>query len=163
MGKLSNILAAGGYRGESLQTVWNSTPAADESLPLPTGEYVAMAERGELKSSQHGTPGYSLTFRIVNGEFAGRKLWLDCWLTPAAIPLTKRDLAKLDINDLAQLDDPLPQGYRCRLRVTLRRDDDGTERNRITRFDVLGIDPPTVDPFAPTAAPLPEGGDNVPF
>ena len=43
-----------------------------------------------------------------------------------------------------------PGCIRCNVRVALRRDDDGTEYNRVRRFDVLGIDEPVRDPFAPT-------------
>jgi hypothetical protein len=34
--------------------------------------------------------------------------------------------------------------------VTLRRNDDGTEFNRVARFDVVAVEPPTPEPFAPT-------------
>jgi len=49
----------------------------------------------------------------------------------------------------AMLDRPLPPGIVCTVRVIVRRDDDGTERNRVQRFEVLRIDEPKADPFAP--------------
>jgi hypothetical protein len=39
--------------------------------------------------------------------------------------------------------------------VALRRDDQGVERNHVMRFDVLRVDPPRPEPFAPLAEPGP--------
>ncbi len=39
----------------------------------------------------------------------------------------------------------------CRVKLTVRQDDDGTERNRVRSFDVIRIEPPEVDPFHPEA------------
>jgi len=81
------------------------------------------------------------------------------WLTPAALPMSKRDLGKLGVTSIEQLEQPLPAGIRCTVKLALRRSDDGGEYNRVRSFDVIGIDAdPTADPdFAPgtTAA---EGG-----
>jgi hypothetical protein len=75
--------------------------------------------------------------------------WDDLWLTPAALPLAKRDLGKLGVTSLEQLERPLPPGIRARVRVTLRKDDTGAEYNRVKSFDVVGIDAPAADAFAP--------------
>ena len=40
---------------------------------------------------------------MIDGDFQGRKLWLDCWLTPAALPQSKRDLAKLSVEPIQDL------------------------------------------------------------
>ena len=70
----------------------------------------------------------------------------------------------------------------------MRRDDDGNERNRVKSFEVIGLDEPEADPFAPEGdgdsdlGPMPtlptdpapalpimakadpeKGGDSVPF
>jgi len=156
MGKLSDILTAGGFGGDDFSNAWQNTQAADEFRPLPPGEYVCHADRGELKAARTGTPSYSLTFKVIEGEHTGRLVWLDLFLTPAALPMAKRDLAKLGIDDPAKLELPLPLGMRCKVRVAVRKDDDGTERNRVVRFEVVGIDKPEVDPFAPET----EGGDH---
>ena len=84
-------------------------------------------------------------------HFAGRRFWHDLWLTPAALPMTKRDLAKLGVASLDQLEKPIPQGIRCKVKLALRRDDDGNEHNRVQLFTVIGVDAPEVDPFAPSA------------
>ena len=93
---LSDILSQGSQ--QQLHDAWNSTEAADEFKPLPPGEYLARIVTGELFTAKtKGTPGYKLTFRVVDGEHAGRQFWHDVWLTPAALPMAKRDLAKLGV------------------------------------------------------------------
>lgn len=147
--KLTDILAAAGG-GDNFRNRWDTTEAADDFGPLPASEYLARIEAGELEASRtRNTPGYKLTFIVIEGEFAGRKFWHDIWLTDAALPMAKRDLGKLGVTSLEQLEQPLPQGIVCRVRLTLRTDDDGTQRNRVRTFDVVRIDPPTAEPFAP--------------
>jgi len=150
MTSLSDILATGGG-GDDLRDLWNNTDAAGELGPLPPGEYVADLVAGELETSRtKSTPGYKMTFTIVEPvEFVGRRFWHDCWLTPAALPQTKRDLAKIGVQSLDQLERPLPARMRCRVKLALRRDDDGNERNRIRGFEVVGIVLPEIDAFAP--------------
>jgi hypothetical protein len=143
--KLTDILH--GTTRDDLARAWDQTEAAADLGPLPRGQYTALILSGEPTASRRDTPGYKLTFQVSDGEFTGRRFWHDLWLTPAALPMTKRDLLKLGVQSLDQLDRPLPPGIRCRVRLTLQRDDDGTERNRVQSFDVIGIDPP--DPFAP--------------
>jgi hypothetical protein len=99
-----------------------------------------------------------LTFTVDDGEHKGRKLWHTAWLTPAALPMTKRDLAKLGVTSLDMLERPLPTGFVCDVKVVVRADDDGTERNRVATFDVVEIlaDPTADDDFASPASD--EGG-----
>ena len=149
MGKLSDILSNGS--GEELRRKWDETEAAEEFGPLPSGEYVARIIAGELFTGRtNGTLGYKLTFRVIEGDHTGRQFWHDIWLTRAALSMAKRDLGKLGITGLEQLERPLPPGIRCSVKLVLRRDDDGSEYNRVRRFDVLGIDEPERDAFAPT-------------
>jgi len=181
---LSDILAAGGGSGDDFRDLWNNTEAAGEMGPLPPGEYLADIISGELEASRtKATPGYKLVFSVVEPvEFAGRRFWHDCWLTAAALPQTKRDLAKIGVTSLDQLERPLPARIRCRVKLALRRDDDGNERNRVRSFEVVGIVEPERDAFAPTDATptdgtppataaedtagptdTPEAGDGIPF
>ena len=60
--------------------------------------------------------------------------------------------ASSGIAELDQLEQPLPPGIRCRVKLALRKDDDGREFNRVRRFDVEGIDTPEPDVYAPPAA-----------
>ncbi|MCG3179633.1 MAG: hypothetical protein BIFFINMI_01974 [Phycisphaerae bacterium] len=150
--RLSDILA--NVNRDSLAQAFDAAKPAGDFVPLPAGEYVAHIVSGEcFTSRQNETPGYKLTFKVIEGEYAGRQVWHDIWLTPAAMPMAKRDLGKLGITTLDQLDRPLRQGIRCRVRVTVRQDDGQADYNRVRSFDVLGVDTPGPDPFAPAAQP----------
>jgi hypothetical protein len=147
---LSDILAAGSDR-DQLSKQWAEVKAADDfGKALPRGEYIARIEKGELfQAKVKGTPGYKLTIRVIEGEYTGRKFWLDIWLTEANLPNAKRDLGKLGVTSLDQLESPLPQGIRCRVMLVVRKDDDGTDRNEVRFFEVVGVDSPEPNPFAP--------------
>ncbi len=145
--KLTDILHNGDR--DSLTRAWQSTAAAAEFAPLPKGEYTFRVLAGELFTAKSGTPGYKITLEVTEGEFQGRRAWADWWLTLAAMPMTKRDLAKLGIEALYQLERPLPPGILIRGKLVLRTDDDGNERNRLVRFDFIGIEPG--DAFEPPA------------
>lgn len=135
--KLTDILKAA---APSLTNAWNRKEAADDFSPIPTGTYVARLLDGELNNARSGTPGYKLSFRILEGEHEGRRFWHDVWLTEAALPMAKRDLAKIGIKKLEQLEQPVPKGIRVEVNLALRRDDDGNEFNRVRSFKVLGVD-----------------------
>src|SRR6056297_3229104 len=124
MGKLTDILAAHGTL-DTIESAWGTTEAASEYDLLPKGEYVADIVKGDVIQSQSkGTPGYRLTFEVAEGDHQGRRFWHECWLTPAAMSRSKRDLAKLGVTDLAQLEKPLPAVFRCRVKLVVRRDED---------------------------------------
>ena len=149
--RLSDILANNG--DDDFKNLWDSTEATGEMAPLPAGEYIAHIVDGKLDcSTKKGTPGYNVTFKVLVGDYFGRIFWDTYWLTPAALPQTKRDLAKLGITSLEQLEQPLPKYIRCKCKLALRRDDEGNERNRLKSFEVIGLDKPEDDPFAPGAA-----------
>ncbi len=151
---LTDILHEGDR--QCLSRAWGETQAAEDFTPLPSGEYVARIVSGELFTSKtKGTPGYRLAFRALEGDHQGRQFWHDVWLTPAALPMAKRDLGKLGVTALEQLEKPLPPGIRCKVKLAVRRDDDGSEHNRVRHFDVIGIDSPEQDPFAPIDGPHP--------
>lgn len=148
MGKLSDILQNG--QADAIREAWDSTAAAGELEPLPPGEYIAHIVAGTLENAKtRGTPGFKMTFRVCEGPHAGRQFWHDIWLTEAALPMAKRDFAKIGITSLAQLENPLPRGIRCKCKLTLQRADDGAEFNRVRSFLVVGIDEPEADAFAP--------------
>lgn len=144
-----------------LENLWKTTAAATDRLPIPAGEYECIIDRGELSESRNKTLGYKLSLSVRSGEYAGRKLWLDIWLSEAALPMAKRDLSKLGIASLDQLEGPLPGGIIVRAKVALRRDDDGNEFNRITRFEVIAIEPPDEDPFSPDSEKEGEVGTDI--
>jgi len=147
--RLTDILAGD---TDQIRDQWTRTEAAQDFAPLPSGTYEAHVQAAELFNAGTGTPGVKLTFRVAEGEHAGRFVWYDCWLTQAALPQTKRDCAKLGIAQLEQLENGAiqPGRIRCTVRVALRRDDDGEAYNRVRGFAVLRIDEAERDAFAPT-------------
>lgn len=138
-----------GNERDSLARAWDETEAATSFDPLPTGTYEARVVSGELINSKSGTPGFEMKFRVLEGEFKDRLFWTTLWLTPAALPMAKRDLAKLGVTALEQLERPIPPGIRVRLKVALRKDDNGAEYNRVKAFEVLGVDSIEDEAFPP--------------
>jgi hypothetical protein len=155
--KLSDILL--NSEREKLGRIWDSTKAADDLKPLPNGEYRCTVAHGELFNSKKDTPGYKLKLVVLDGEHADRVVWHDIWLSEAALPMAKRDLGKLEITSLEQLDRPLPEGIIVKARVAIRKNDDGAEYNRVVRFDLVGIEPPEPEPFAPSSNGKPSEPD----
>jgi hypothetical protein len=149
--KLTDILCAGDR--DRLTNAWEQARAAEDFGPLPKGEYIARFTEGGLSTAKTGTPSYKLTFQVVEGEHAGQRFWHDIYLTEAAMPMAKCDLGKLGVTDLAQLDHPFPEGFKCKVQVSLRRGDDGSERNKVNRFEVIAFEPPEPDAFAPADVP----------
>jgi hypothetical protein len=145
--RLSDILM--NSERDQLEQAWSTTKAADDLKPLPAGEYRCRVAGGELFNSRSGTPGYKLTMEVIEGDHTGRRIWHDIWLSKPAMPMAKRDLAKLGVQSLSQLESPLPRGIVVAAKVALRNGDDGSEFNRIIRFEVVEIMQPPPDPFAP--------------
>ena len=158
-GRLSQILSGGSV---NFHKIWHATDAAVEFAPLPRGVYLCHVTGGELASSRtNRTPGYKLEFTVIEGDVKGRKLWIYLWLTPAALPATKRDLAKLGITSPEQMEQQLPRWIRCNVTAVVRKGDDGIERNEVRGFEMLGIDKPEPDAFAPlsTVAAVPPSSE----
>jgi uncharacterized protein DUF669 len=145
--RLSDILL--NSEKERLERAWSTVAAAGDTNPLPTGNYRCRIVRGELFTSRGGKLGYKLTLEVLDGEYTGHRAWYDIWLTDAAISWAKRDLARLQIISLDQLDRPLPDGIIVVAKIVLRRNDDRTEYNKVENFKVVAVEPPTPEPFAP--------------
>lgn len=148
---------SGGFGDDDFGNLWDATEAADDRGPIPAGTYEARILSGERFEARSGTPGYKLAFEIRDGEFQGRRVWLDLWLSKAALPYTKAALAKIGVTRPEQLSEPIPPGIIARVRVALRKSDDGAEFNTVKAFDVLRVEQPEPDPFAPTEDEAGEG------
>ncbi len=76
-------------------------------------------------------------------------MWHDIWLTEAAKPQARLgNFDRLGITDPErQLDGPPPQGLLVKVSVVIHQDDDGTDRNKVRRFEVVGVE--AADPYAP--------------
>ena len=144
--RLAHILQLDADR-EKLQRAWEKTPAAGDLAPLPAGEYPCRVLSGELFAAKKGTPGFKLSFEVTEGQYTDRRIWHDLWLTPQALPMSKRDLAKLGVTQLEQLEQPLPRGILVKVKIALRKDDDDKEFNKVNSFKAIGIE--KGDAFAP--------------
>jgi hypothetical protein len=61
-------------------TNWNDVPDAPPAVP--SGEYhVKVTKVEQVKSKQKQTPGIALDFLIQSGEFAGRNIHQNLWVT----------------------------------------------------------------------------------
>jgi hypothetical protein len=147
--KLMDILRQPGGR-DQLTRLWETTTPAEEFVPLPPGDYTFRILSGDLFRAKTGTPGYRWTLEVTEGQYKGRLAWADFWLTADALPMTKRDLAKIGIDSLADLEQPLPPGILIRGRLIIRRSDDWYECNRLLRFECAGVEEEDANPFAPT-------------
>jgi len=122
-----------------LAAIWRDTPAAPELGPIPAGRYEAEIIAGAL--TQHprtGTLAYKLTFRISHGPHTGRKVFHDIYLTPNSAAFAKRELGKLGVVALRDLERPLPSlPIACVVQVVTHTSDAGAQFNRVQRFRVI--------------------------
>lgn len=154
-GRFGSIVNGDGGNLDNIFKDWDKVQSADDyGTPLAAGKYVCVWKKGELATSRTGTASYKITFEVETGEHAGRKVWNDIWLTPKSRNIAKRDLEKLGItNPREQLSQPIPRWLRVAVWVGLQKDESGTERNTVTRFEVLEKFEPEADPFAPQDEP----------
>ncbi len=94
--------------------------------PIPAGKYVAVINDSEEKRNKAGTGTYlQLEFEIIEGDYAGRKLWVRLNLNnqnPDAVRMARADLSAichavnvLKPNDSVELHNiPLVINVRCR-------------------------------------------------
>lgn len=138
---------------DALLAKFDTTEAAAEYAPLPRGVYTAVADAGEMTCSPSKTFGYKITFRVTEGEFAGRRVRKTYYLTDAAMAYSKRDLAKFGLNTQADLKAPFAGGrHVVQLDVVYRTEDDGRKWNEVKSVTVLNVQEPEADPFAPETA-----------
>lgn len=117
---------------DDLARCYEEVEAAPDPEPVPAGTYGVHLVNGKLiRSAEKGTRGYRLTFEVVEGEHRGRRVWDTLWLTRDAMPTAKRKLAPLGIHSLHQLEQPVPENVFCKVKVTVRREDDGSLWNRV--------------------------------
>jgi hypothetical protein len=124
----------------ALKKQWASTkPAADTDKPIPTGEYVCDLTDGTAFETKNLTPGYKITLKVKEGEYAGRLVWQDFYLSAAALPYTMRAFAKIGITDLEQLDDGLPKGLVVKAKIIVKKRDDGSEHNEVRSWELVAV------------------------
>jgi len=126
---------------------WNETEASSGFDPLPPGVYRCLITDGRLFTSKtNATPGFKITFEVIDPPHAGRKVWHDVWLSSKALGIAKGELAKLGITSPDQLEQPLPPGLIADVLVIQRTDDDnGIVFNRVRSFKVVESGVPADD------------------
>jgi len=135
--KLTDILQ--GNDLDELARRFDQTEPAAEFEPLPAGRYEVDFVHGEACRSSRGTMGYTCEFEISAGDCRGRRLWHTLWLSDDAMSYSRRDLKKLGISSIEQLDQPVPPGIFCFVQVAVRTGDDGVQRNTVTRIYPGGV------------------------
>lgn len=132
----------------------DAAPAADFGI-LPPGKYVAVAIEGKATSGaekQHGKDCFSVRFKILDGEYRNRQLSRYWYFTLDALPYTKRDLDLFGIRSSAQIKATppfTPDRLVFELTVTVRKLDDGTERNDVRSIKFVRTIEPEANPFPP--------------
>ena len=136
-----------------LADAFNGTAPAEVLDPIPAGEYQARAVDARLDETRTGTPFYAMRLDVVAGQHAGRRLWMRWYLSPAALPYSRRDLEALGLDVYEKLKrGDVPDGP-LRMRVALQTKDDGSQRN-----EVLAVFPgatPTPKPNSPSVCDEP--------
>jgi hypothetical protein len=148
---------------DDFNRLWESTEAAPEMAPLPSGSYRCLVSDGRLAQAATGTRSYKVAFAIIDGKYTNRKVWMDLWLTDRALAMTKRDLAKLQITRPEQLNKPPRPGIIAEVRVALRTEDDGRQYNKVNGFTIVekAPAPSVLGADADEEADTPEGNDPV--
>jgi len=111
------------WTGLSLEGV---EAAADANAPIPEGSYFAKINRCYLnRTATKQTPYIHLELIILEGEYRGRRLFKDWWLTEKFLPYLKRDLLMFgfegDISEF-QHDDTLRWFLDRQVRVGVRHE-----------------------------------------
>jgi len=108
--------------------------------PIPAGQYVAMIVASEEKTSQNGHRFVTLEFEILEGQYKGRKLWVNLNLyhpNPETVKFARAELASICLavgvpapQDSTQLHNtPIVIGVKC-----VNRKDSGELQNKIKSY-----------------------------
>lgn len=135
--------------------------------PIPPGEYTAVIVESENKPTKKGDGSYlQLTFEIVEGKFANRRLWSRLNLdnpNDVVVGIARAELSKLcravdvmQVRDTAQLHD-LP----VKIKVIRKADANGEDRNEIKDYKPVNPNPST-GPSGAGAAKTPDNPSSGP-
>ena len=94
-------------QGDSLMVDFSGTEDLGEREVLPRAFYPCVISECEFTYSQSkGTPMWTLTLEIRDGEYAGRKLYSHLVMAGKGLPFTKRTLARIAPELLESAFDP---------------------------------------------------------
>ena len=112
-----------------LKRLWSNTQPAADPNPVPRGSYECDLVNIAPDQSWRGTPRLKITLLIRAGNYAGRSIWHDAYLTDAALPFTIRLLQK--IGYLTSTRSGSAEGSWSRADLPLRLRDDKSEFNEL--------------------------------
>ena len=139
----------GGFDGASGATV------------VTPGWHLCRLERGETTVTRAGKTAYRVRFAVLEGDFAGFKLWrYFTFGDPAAVNRAKDALKPLGLTTKAHLLTAIPAPGRvitCKVLAAVQARPDGTPSNDVVRFEVVSAE---AEPPSRFAAGLggPDGG-----
>ena len=145
---------------------FNAAEVSPESefTPLPAGIYPAQVVESELKATKNGTGHYlQLQWKILEGQFAGRNVFDRLNIHNANETATKigqqqlsalcHAVGVLQVADSAQL-----HFKPCRIKLTIRKDEQYGDRNEIKGYEAIAGAVPSMPTFAPPAPAKPAAG-----
>lgn len=140
----------------------------DDFSPIPDGEYNVMIEDSEMKPTKAGTGEYlQLTLNVLDGQYAGRKLWDRLNLVnpnQTAVDIAQRTLSAIchavgvmNPKDSAEL-------HGKSMRVKVARDKNNADQNVIKAYKQISGNAPAAQPTqaAPAATNQVPAATNTP-
>lgn len=121
---------------------------------LPRGRYNVMITDSEMKNTKAGDGQYlQIEFTVIDGEHTNRKLWSRLNLVnknPTAEDIARRELSSIcaALGVVKVADSSELHGRPLAVEVTIEKNADGQENNRIKAYIANGAAPAALTPFA---------------
>ena len=106
-----------------------ATLANEKRETVPSGEYEATPIEIKPDKAPSGNLRYKVVWKIATGQYGGKWLYQDLWLTSRAIYRTRKELATLGLEPATI--DPLPTDKVYLIRVRQRTSDSGATWNDV--------------------------------
>ena len=119
----------------------NQVEPAKDFSPLPSGDYVAAIVDSSMATTQAGTGQYlKLEIQILEGQYQGRKLWENLNLqnpSAQAVEIARGTLSAIcrATGIMTPRDSAELHNIPMRVKVAIKKGNDGEVRNRITKFE----------------------------
>jgi len=93
---------------------------------IPDGKYNVNVDKVELSESKAGKPMLKWTFKIIAGDFKGRKMWKYNMIEAEKLSWLKKDLAKagMKLAKLSELEGQLESLLDTKLEITKKTKND---------------------------------------
>lgn len=153
------------------QLIFDATNVAPQASfqPLPAGVYTTLIVDSDVKPTKSGGTQAIFTLQVVDGPFAGRKVFARLNVRNASAEAERIGQAQLSalchaagvlqLQDTSQL-----HGKVVRAKVTVRKDETGQygDSNDVKAFEAVGGAQPMAQAHAPAAAPAAPAAAAVP-